>query len=103
MPVALTDEQAALAEAIHAWSAAHRPREAVRAADTGIPGGFAELGLLGVALPGEAGGAAGAEELVPGPLLGTALGGLLLAGVPAAKELLPALAEGEATLAVLLD
>ncbi|MEU7783532.1 acyl-CoA dehydrogenase family protein [Amycolatopsis sp. NPDC049159] len=115
MPVALTDEQAALAEAIHAWSAAHHPREAVRAAETGIPGGFAELGLLGVALPGEAGGADGsiadlaaglaaaAGELVPGPLLGTALGGLLLAGIPAAKELLPALAEGEATLAVLLD
>ncbi|WP_370961150.1 acyl-CoA dehydrogenase family protein [Amycolatopsis sp. cg9] len=115
MPVALTDEQAALAEAIHAWSAAHHPREAVRAAETGIPAGFAALGLLGVALPGEVGGADGsiadlaaglaaaAGELVPGPLLGTALGGLLLAGVPAAKELLPALAEGEATLAVLLD
>ena len=47
MPVALTEEQAALAEAIHAWSAAHRPREAVRAAETGsgarVPAGFAAL------------------------------------------------------------
>jgi len=119
MPVALTEEQAALAEAIHAWSAAHHPREAVRAAETGagagIPAGFAGLGLLGVALPAAAGGAEGsiadlaaglaaaAEELVPGPLLGTALGGLLLASVPEAKELLPAFAEGEATVAVLLD
>jgi alkylation response protein AidB-like acyl-CoA dehydrogenase len=119
MPVALTEEQAALAEAIHAWSAAHHPREAVRAAETGatasIPAGFAGLGLFGVALPAASGGAEGsiadlaaglaaaAEELVPGPVLGTALGGLLLASVPEAKELLPALAEGEATIAVLLD
>ncbi|MEV7044829.1 acyl-CoA dehydrogenase [Amycolatopsis sp. NPDC051061] len=119
MPVALTEEQAALAEAIHAWSAAHYPREAVRAAETGpaagIPAGFAELGLFGVALPAAAGGADGtvadlaaglaaaAEELVPGPVLGTALAGLLLADVPSAKELLAAVAEGEATVAVLLD
>lgn len=117
MPVALTEEQAALAEAIHAWSAAHPPREAVRAAETGAgtPAGFAGLGLFGVALPAAAGGAEGsvadlaaglaaaAEELVPGPVLGTALGGLLLAEVPSAKELLEAVAEGEASIAVLLD
>ncbi|MEV7094458.1 acyl-CoA dehydrogenase family protein [Amycolatopsis sp. NPDC051045] len=119
MPVALTEEQSALAAAIHAWSAAHHPRGAVRAAETGtgagIPAGFAGLGLFGVALPAAAGGADGsvadlaaglaaaAEDLVPGPVLGTALAGLLLAEVPEAKELLPALAEGEATVAVLLD
>jgi alkylation response protein AidB-like acyl-CoA dehydrogenase len=119
MPVALTDEQAALAAAIHAWSADHRPRDAVRAAETGpgaqVPAGFAELGLFGVALPAAAGGADGsiadlaaglaaaAEELVPGPLLSTALGGLLLASAAEAKELLPALADGTATIAVLLD
>ncbi|WP_410568464.1 acyl-CoA dehydrogenase family protein [Amycolatopsis sp. cmx-4-61] len=117
MAVALTEEQAALAEAIRAWAAAHHPREAVRAAETGagLPPGFAALGLFGVALPAAAGGADGsvadlaaglaaaAEELVPGPVLGTALAGLLLAEVPEAKELLPALAEGEATAAVLLD
>jgi alkylation response protein AidB-like acyl-CoA dehydrogenase len=119
MPVALTDEQAALAAAIHAWSAAHQPLDAVRAAETGppagIPAGFADLGLFGVALPAAAGGADGsvadlaaglasaAEDLVPGPVLSTALGGLLLASVAEAKELLPALAEGTATIAVLLD
>jgi alkylation response protein AidB-like acyl-CoA dehydrogenase len=119
MPVALTDEQAALAAAIHAWSAAGRPLDAVRAAETGpqagIPAGFADLGLFGVALPAAVGGADGtiadlaaglaaaAEELVPGPILSTALGGLLLTDVPEAKELLPALAEGTATIAVLLD
>ncbi|UOZ11469.1 acyl-CoA dehydrogenase [Amycolatopsis sp. WQ 127309] len=119
MPVALTDEQAALAAAIHAWSADCRPRDAVRAAETGppagIPAGFADLGLFGVALPAAAGGADGsvadlaaglaaaAEELVPGPVLSTALGGLLLASVAEAKELLTAVAEGTATIAVLLD
>ncbi|MEV4142303.1 acyl-CoA dehydrogenase family protein [Amycolatopsis sp. NPDC049691] len=117
MPVALTEEQAALAEAIHAWASAHHPREAVRAAETGagLPPGFAELGLFGVALPAAAGGAEGsvadlaaglaaaAEELVPGPVLGTALGGLLLAEIPSAKELLEAVAEGEAPIAVLLE
>ncbi|MFG1641453.1 acyl-CoA dehydrogenase family protein [Amycolatopsis sp. NPDC049252] len=119
MPVALTDEQTALAAAIHAWSAAHRPLDAVRAAETGppaaIPAGFADLGLFGVALPVAVGGADGsiadlaaglaaaAENLVPGPVLSTALGGLLLASVAEAKELLPALAEGTATIAVLLD
>ncbi|MDT7796624.1 MAG: 3-oxochol-4-en-24-oyl-CoA dehydrogenase [Actinomycetota bacterium] len=119
MPVALTDEQAALAAAIHAWSADCRPLDAVRAAETGppvgIPAGFADLGLFGVALPAALGGADGsiadlaaglaaaAEVLVPGPVLSTALGGLLLASVAEAKELLPALAEGTATIAVLLD
>ncbi|MGW5718834.1 acyl-CoA dehydrogenase family protein [Amycolatopsis sp. NPDC003865] len=117
MPVALTEEQAALAEAIHAWASAHHPREAVRAAESGagLPAGFAGLGLFGVALPAAVGGAEGstadlaaglaaaAEELVPGPVLGTALGGLLLAEVPPAKELLEAVAEGDASIAVLLD
>src|SRR5437763_397012 len=54
MPVALTDEQAALAAAIEAWAAAHDPADAVRAAESvgvpGIPDGFGALGLLGVAL-----------------------------------------------------
>ncbi|MFJ7216975.1 acyl-CoA dehydrogenase family protein [Amycolatopsis sp. NPDC098790] len=117
MPVALTEEQAALAEAIRAWASAHHPREAVRAAEAGagLPAGFAALGLFGVALPAALGGADGsiadlaaglaaaAEELVPGPVLGTALAGLLLAEVPSAKELLEAVADGEASIAVLLD
>jgi len=118
MPVALTEEQAALAAAIHDWATAHPPAEAVRAAEgTGVsrlPDGFAALGLLGVALPGAAGGADGtladlaaglaaaAEDLVPGPLLGTALGSLLLVDCPSAKEILTAVADGEATIAVVL-
>src|SRR3954465_3441467 len=119
MPVALTEEQIALAEAIHAWSAAHHPRETVRAAETAgnakVPASFADLGLFGVALPAAGGGADGsvaglaaglaaaAEELVPGPVLGTALAGLLLAEVPSAKELLAAAGGGGAPVGVLLD
>ncbi|SEP34794.1 acyl-CoA dehydrogenase family protein [Amycolatopsis saalfeldensis] len=115
MPVALTEEQAALAAAIHDWAAAHDPVTAVRAAEgsgASLPEGFAALGLFGVALPASAGGADGtvadlaaglaasAEALVPGPVLGTALGALLLAEHPRAKELVPALAEGTERIAV---
>ncbi|GAA4527977.1 acyl-CoA dehydrogenase [Amycolatopsis samaneae] len=122
MPVALTEEQAALAAAIQDWAAARHPVDVVRAAEATcgatVPPGFAELGLFGVALPEDAGGAGGtpadlaagiaaaAEALVPGPVLGTALAGLLLAGDPdrpCAKEILPALAEGTAHAAVVLD
>ena len=118
MPVAFTEEQAALAAAIHDWATAHPPAGDVRAAEgTGVsrlPDGFAALGLLGVALPGAVGGADGtladlaaglaaaAEDLVPGPLLGTALGSLLLVDCPSAKEILTAVADGEASIAVVL-
>ncbi|WP_328607867.1 acyl-CoA dehydrogenase family protein [Amycolatopsis sp. NBC_00345] len=115
MPVALTEEQAALTAAIHDWAAAHDPFAAVRAAEgsgASLPESFAALGLFGVALPSSAGGADGtvadlaaglaaaAEALVPGPVLGTALGALLLVDHPHAKELLPALAEGTERIAV---
>ncbi|MCU1659086.1 MAG: acyl-CoA dehydrogenase, partial [Pseudonocardiales bacterium] len=69
---------------------------------------LAELGLFAVALPGAVGGAGGsvadlavmleaaAEALVPGPVVTTALAGLLLARTSeaAATELLPRLADG---------
>ncbi|WP_181777730.1 acyl-CoA dehydrogenase, partial [Amycolatopsis pittospori] len=59
-----------------------------------VPGTVADLA---------AGLAAAAEALVPGPVLGTALGGALLATVPqAAKEILPGLADGTERLAVVL-
>ncbi|GAA3530595.1 acyl-CoA dehydrogenase [Amycolatopsis ultiminotia] len=116
MPVALTDEQAALAAAVRGWAADHDPVAAVRAAEgTGgaEPAGFAALGLAGIALPASAGGAEGsvadlasglaaaAEALVPGPLLSTALGGLLLAEHD--KDLAARIAEGAERVGVLLD
>src|SRR3954452_14795854 len=103
MPVALTEEQSALAEAIHAWSAAHHPREAVRAAETGggagIPGGFGELGRGGGGLP-QGGGAAipaGCAELglfgvaLPEPAGGSdgSVADLAAGLAAAAEELVP--------------
>ncbi|ANN16547.1 acyl-CoA dehydrogenase [Amycolatopsis orientalis] len=116
MSIALTEEQAALAASIRAWAAAARPVDAIRSGRiAGPPPGLAELGLFGVAIPEDVGGAGGtladlaaglaeaAEALVPGPVLGTALGGALLATVPqAAKEILPGLADGTERLAVVL-
>ncbi|MGW4400869.1 acyl-CoA dehydrogenase family protein [Amycolatopsis nivea] len=116
MPVALTEEQTALAAAVRDWAAAHDPVAAVRAAETtgaSLPDGFAALGLTGVALPASVNGADGtvadlaaglaaaAEALVPGPLLSTALAGLLLA--EHSKELAAEIAEGTAQVAVQLE
>jgi 3-oxochol-4-en-24-oyl-CoA dehydrogenase len=78
---------------------------------------LAGLGIFSIALPGAVGGDGGtvadlaaAQEqltvaLVPGPVMPTLLAGLLLRGhadLPAAKELLPALATGQASVAVAL-
>ncbi len=114
MSIAITEEQAALAASIRAWAASARPVDAVRDGRIGEPPpGLADLGLFGVAIPDDVGGAGGtiadlaaglaeaAEVLVPGPVLGTALGGALLARNPeAAKEILPGLADGTERLAV---
>ncbi|WP_020657890.1 acyl-CoA dehydrogenase family protein [Amycolatopsis benzoatilytica] len=115
MPVALTEEQTALAAAVRDWAAAHDPVAAVRSAEAagaGLPAGFEALGLAGVALPASVNGADGtvadlaaglaaaAEALVPGPLLSTALAGLLLA--EHAKELAGEIADGTARVAVQL-
>lgn len=78
---------------------------------------LAGLGIFSIALPGAVGGdggtvadlAAALEQLTvalaPGPVMPTLLAGLLLrghAGLPAARELLPALAAGQASVAVAL-
>ncbi len=78
---------------------------------------LAALGIFSIALPAEAGGAGGtitdlaaaleelARALAPGPILPTLLAGLILReaqDTPAAKGLLPALADGRAPVAVAL-
>jgi alkylation response protein AidB-like acyl-CoA dehydrogenase len=123
LPIAITDEQRALAESIRAWAASRHPIEIVRAFEAGdesafILPGLAEIGLFAIAVPAELGGAGGtvvdaasgleaaATALLPGAVLSTVLGGMLLSGVPdspVAKELLPALAEGAVHLAVALE
>jgi alkylation response protein AidB-like acyl-CoA dehydrogenase len=79
--------------------------------------GLAGLGVFSIAVPAEAGGAGGTvadlaaaveqltSSLVPGPVMPTLLAGLVLAGqpdLPAAKELLPMLAAGQAPVGVSL-
>ncbi|PRX51189.1 alkylation response protein AidB-like acyl-CoA dehydrogenase [Prauserella shujinwangii] len=101
MPIAITDEQRALAASVRSWAAT---------GGTDLSG-LAGIGLFAVAVPEELGGAGGtvadlaagvaetAAALVPGPVLSSLLAGLALARVPdspVAKELLPALADGTA-------
>jgi 3-oxochol-4-en-24-oyl-CoA dehydrogenase len=119
MSLATTDEQRALQESIRSWAQRSEPVAWLRAvADCEKPdgpvlpdswGALAGLGLLGIHLSEDAGGAggtvadlaAGLEESArvqaPGAVLTTALAGLLLArtDAPAAKAVLPGLAAGE--------
>jgi alkylation response protein AidB-like acyl-CoA dehydrogenase len=99
-----------------------RTGDAARSARTGVTtvqeehwNALAGLSIFSIALPAAVGGADGTVAdlaaaleqltyaLVPGPVMPTLLAGLLLrdrADLPAAKELLPALAAGQASVAV---
>ncbi|KWX66386.1 acyl-CoA dehydrogenase [Mycobacterium sp. NAZ190054] len=109
-----TDDQSAARELVRSWAAASRSVEAARDIEQGHAdawrapyGSLAELGIFGVALPEEHGGADGtvadlaamideaAAALVPGPVVTTALATLVLPGSHA--ELLEALATGQRT------
>ncbi|MGC7097876.1 acyl-CoA dehydrogenase family protein [Amycolatopsis lurida] len=117
MPIAITEEQRALADSIRAWAADDRPVERLRT-DKASPACLAPLGRIGlfaVAVPEALGGAGAgvadavaglevtAEALVPGPVFGGLLAALVLGeapDTPVAKELVPVLADGSATAAV---
>jgi 3-oxochol-4-en-24-oyl-CoA dehydrogenase len=106
LPIASTDEQLALQASIREWAKRARSIDIARSLEPGaesVAGGddedgqaaerwssLAELGVLAVGLPAEAGGAGGApelaaalaqltESLVPGPILPTLLAALALA------------------------
>jgi alkylation response protein AidB-like acyl-CoA dehydrogenase len=115
----ITDEQFAARELVRSWAASSGSVEAARAVERGDGDawrkayrGAAELGLFGVALPEEHGGADGtaadlcamvdeaAAAMVPGPVATTALATLVLGQSHA--ELLEALASGERTAGVAL-
>ncbi|MDA2889697.1 acyl-CoA dehydrogenase [Mycolicibacterium sp. BiH015] len=115
-----TDEQSAARELVRTWAASSAAVEAARDVEHGDPdawrapyGRLAELGIFGVALPEEHGGADGtvadlaamvdeaAAALVPGPVATTALATLVLPDSQA--ELLEALATGERTAGLTLD
>jgi alkylation response protein AidB-like acyl-CoA dehydrogenase len=95
MVLGISDEHAELAATVRKWAESQGAIEAVRAAETD-PGSLAawgaraaEMGLTAIALPGSVGGGDGsvldqavaleaaAYALVPGPLLTTAVAGLL--------------------------
>ncbi len=117
----MTDEQRALQDAVREAAvragAVQAARESGAQADKACWAALADVGVFGVALPVEVGGAGGtvadaaaaleqcAAEMVPGPVLSTVLAGLLLARAgdsPSAKELLPGIAEGSVSVAVAL-
>ena len=123
MPIAITDEQRALQDSIRSWSAA-AGSEQVRALEAAGPAAtapepwheartwkeLADLGVFGIAVSEGAGGAGGglvdlasameqtAHALVPGPVLGTAIAGVLLDGT--GSPLLDRIVHGRASVAV---
>jgi 3-oxochol-4-en-24-oyl-CoA dehydrogenase len=113
-----TDEQFAARELVRDWAAGSGATAAVRDIEQGEPnawravfGGLTDLGLFGVAVPEDCGGAGGsiedlcamveeaAKALVPGPVATTALATLVVAD----PQLSAALASGERTAGVALD
>jgi hypothetical protein len=113
VPISVTAEQRALADALRSWARRARPVDAARAMETEADGwtsAWPELAALGVlALGGGAGEGTIADlavaleqcaaALVPGPLLSTVLVRLAAGDLPPAA----ALASGERTAGLVLD
>lgn len=118
MSVTTTDEQFAARELVRAWASGAGAAAAVRDVEQGDAGawrrvfdGLAALGLFGVAVPEEAGGAGGsvadlcamldeaAYALVPGPVATTALATLVIDD----PELLGRLCAGDLTAGAAFD
>jgi 3-oxochol-4-en-24-oyl-CoA dehydrogenase len=117
-PSTISSEQFAARELVRDWAAGSGATEAARDIEQGEPNawrpvfdGLAGLGLFGVAVPEDCGGAGGtiedlaamveeaAKALVPGPVATTALATLVVSD----PELRAALAAGERTAGVALD
>jgi alkylation response protein AidB-like acyl-CoA dehydrogenase len=115
-----TDEQFAARELVRSWAAGSAAVKAAREIEQGDPeswrapfASLAQLGIFGVALPEECGGAGGtvddlcamveeaAAAMVPGPIAGTAVATLV---VPSSRaDLLEALAFGRRTAGLTLS
>ncbi|WP_059016616.1 acyl-CoA dehydrogenase [Mycobacterium sp. M26] len=112
MSATITDEQFAARELVRSWAASAATHAAVREVEQGRPdawrpvfAGLADLGLFGVAVSEEAGGAGGsiqdlcamveeaARALIPGPVATTALATLVVTDA----ELLEGLMSGSLT------
>jgi alkylation response protein AidB-like acyl-CoA dehydrogenase len=126
--IAVSSEQRAIQESIRQWAARAGVLATVRALEPGLPGAaarpwarhwreLADLGIFSMGVPESAGGSGGSvadlaaaleqvtDALVPGPVTPTLLAGLVLAGhadSAPAKEILPAITRGEASVAVAL-
>jgi alkylation response protein AidB-like acyl-CoA dehydrogenase len=124
VPIAVTAEQVAIADAVAGWAKRAGTISSVRGMESGqgtSPSGAREhwpalagLGIFSIALPEQAGGAGGtvadvavvaeqlAAVLAPGPILPTLLAGLVLARHAGAgpPSLLSEIAAGTATMAV---
>ena len=106
MSATITDEQFAARELVRSWAAGTGAPDAVRDIENGHPDawravydGVAELGLFGVAVAEEAGGAGGsvidlcamveeaARALIPGPVATTALASLVVSDPALLQEL----------------
>jgi alkylation response protein AidB-like acyl-CoA dehydrogenase len=127
VPIALTEEQLALQASVREWAKRAGAIELVRDGEAGGAtlaerdwASLAELGVLGVGLPSEAGGAGGSaadlaavlaqltQSLVPGPVLPTLLAARVLAccaeeSAGAAAGALRGIAAGQISVAVTLD
>jgi len=118
----VTDEQFAARELVRDWARSSRSSEATRSVEQGeadawrpVFAGLAELGLFGVAVSEDSGGAGGsildlcamveeaAKALVPGPVATTALATLVLSEAGDDRETLSALASGERFAGVALE
>lgn len=118
LPATITDEQFAARELVRSWATASSAIEAARKVEEGQPDawrtaydGLAQLGIFGVALPEEHGGADGTAEdllsmvdeaaaaLVPGPVATTALATLVVER----SDILESVAAGERTAGVALS
>ncbi|HEV7914871.1 MAG TPA: acyl-CoA dehydrogenase, partial [Albitalea sp.] len=115
-----TDEQFAARELVRSWAAGSAAVKAAREIEQGDPeswrapfASLAQLGIFGVALPEESGGADGtvddlcamveeaAAAMVPGPITGTAVATIV---VPSSRaDLLEALASGRRTAGLTLS
>ncbi len=112
-----TEEQFAARELVQSWASGSGAIAAVRAIEAGdaaawraVYAGLAQLGIFGVAVPEQLGGAGGTAEelcamvdeaaaaLIPGPVATTALATLVITD----EQLLDALASGERTAGVAL-
>jgi 3-oxochol-4-en-24-oyl-CoA dehydrogenase len=121
LSIAVTAQQLAIQDSIRDWAVRAGTLGTVRAMEHSGEAwrrhwaGVGALGVVGIAVPAELGGAGGdvadlaaaleqlTDALVPGPILPTALAALVLSGcpdLPAAKELVPALTAGRSTAAV---